>query len=199
MERQNRPIILWMTSRSRSSMVSQIFARHGVFWGDTQKQSAGYDTYENQNIKALQKKVFGGLRTLEPMIKADVPKIKEFLRELSKYVPAKDTWLMKTGCEFFGAFLPLNPYNVFIYRDPIDVAKSLCTKRPEARWPRDKDATLETINWRYDYMRHMQDKNGGVSVNTDNIIAGDFSEIKEAIEYCGLEYNLQAVEKSIRN
>ena len=41
-----------MTSRSRSSLVSKIFASHGVWWGNTPKTSRGYQTYENQIILA---------------------------------------------------------------------------------------------------------------------------------------------------
>ena len=159
MEKQTRPIMLWMTSRSRSSMVSQIFARHGVFWGGTQKQSAGYDTYENQNIKALQKSTFNGLRTLDPIRLPDEDHlVRKFIRDIQKYIPAQGRWSMKTGVEFFNAFLPLKPYNVFILRDPIDVAKSLCKKRADSVWPRDKEALLETLNWRFDYMRELQAK-----------------------------------------
>jgi len=56
----NRPICLWMTSRSRSSLVSKIFANHGVWWGDTLKKSRGYDTYENQVIQKIQKDIING-------------------------------------------------------------------------------------------------------------------------------------------
>lgn len=187
----NRPILLWMTSRSRSSMVSAIFAKHDIFWGDTQKQSAGYDTYENQNIKALQKKVFKNLRGLNPIHVGDP--VDEFLKELNKYVPQKITWSMKTGIEFFNAFVPLNPYNIFITRKAEDVARSLCNKRPGSNY----EEALKTVLWRYDYMKDRQAKYGGVFVDTDKIIAGDFSEIKEAIEYCEVPYDEEAVKRAI--
>ena len=188
----NRPILLWMTSRSRSSMVSSIFAQHGVFWGNTQKQSAGYDTYENQNIKALQKKIFKSLRGLDPI--NDNDPVNEFIKELNKFVPQTRTWSMKTGVEFFNAFLPLNPYNIFITRKTEDVAQSLCNKRPGT----DYDEALRVANWRFDYMRELQAEHDGVFVSTDKIIAEDFSEIKEAIEYCDLEYNEEAAKRAIK-
>ena len=187
-----RPILLWMTSRSRSSMVSSIFAQHGIFWGDTQKQSAGYDTYENQNIKSLQKKIFKSLRGLDPI--NDNDPVNEFLKELNKFVPQTRTWSMKTGVEFFNAFLPLNPYNIFITRKPEDIAQSLCNKRPGSNY----DEALDVVHWRFNYMKELQAEHGGVFVSTDKIIAGDFSEIKEAIEYCDLEYDEEAAKRAIK-
>ena len=53
----NRPICLWMTSRSRSSLVSKIFANHGVWWGNTYAKTKGYEMYENQVIKQIQKNI----------------------------------------------------------------------------------------------------------------------------------------------
>ena len=187
-----KPIMLWMTSRSRSSMVSKIFAKHGVFWGDTQSQSAGYDTYENQTVKAMQKAIFGGLRREDPINENDP--VDFFLTQLEKVTPKDKIWSVKTGVEFLNAFQPLNPYHIYITRTPEDVANSVVKKVPGATY----DDALKTVKWRLAYMQECQEKHGGIFVSTDKIIDGDFSEIKEAIEYCGLEFSQEAAERAIK-
>ncbi len=191
-----RPIMLWITSRSRSSMVSNIFIHHGVWWGNTiatqdyieNNKRKSYVSYENQNIK----KVLLKYKTkhwkkihLTPVFPVD-----GFTRDLAKFLPSDKTWMMKTGVEYFNAFKELNPYNIFIKRTPEDVAKSLSSKRRNVVYG---DA-LHAANWRFNYMDELQEEFGGVSVNTDNIINNDFSEMQQAIEYCGLVFD----EKSAR-
>lgn len=188
-----RPIMLWMTSRSRSSLVSKIFAEHGVWWGDTQvTDPAGYDWYENQTIKALQKRVFGGLRTKNPVVPSIDP-INTFIENLQPLIPNK-RWSVKTGVEFFHAFQPLNPYNVFILRDPKDVADSICRKRPGTDW----NEAFQTALWRFQLMNQYSEKHGGVFINTDNIVAGNTSDIKMAVEYCDIEYDPNAVKRALQ-
>jgi len=188
-----RPIMLWMTSRSRSSLVSKIFAEHGVWWGDTQvTDPAGYDWYENQTIKALQKRVFGGLRTKNPIIPPIHP-VHRFIEELQPLIPNK-RWSVKTGVEFFHAFQPLKPYNVFILRDPRGVADSICRKRLGTDW----DEAFQTATWRFELMKHYSEKYGGVFINTDNIVAGDMTDTKLVVEYCDIIYEPSAVERAIQ-
>jgi len=233
-----KPIMLWITSRSRSSMVSRIFAEHGIFWGNTQRQSAGYDTYENQTIKSLQHK-FKPKWWVDHRspIRAPESVFLEFQRALEKVIPENVIWSMKTGVEYFPAYESLEPYNIFIKRKPEDVAKSLIEKNFSAAFNRTKDSVnktkaltnairgislteihalldktnhelnkkynsliaeaLETITARYEYMDIIQAKHGGIFVDTDKIVNGDFSEIKMAMEYCGIEYNEELTKKAI--
>ena len=194
-----RPIMLWITSRSRSSMVSNIFIKHGVWWGSTiatqdymeNNKRKSYVSYENQNIKKLLlkyktkhwKKVH-----LTPVFPVD-----GFTRDLAKILPSDETWMMKTGVEYFNAFKELNPYNIFIKRSPEGVATSLSSKRRDVIY----GEALDAANWRFNYMDDLQKEFGGVSVNTDNIINGDFTEMKEAIKYCGLNFDEEAARRAI--
>lgn len=196
-----RPIMLWITSRSRSSLVSSMFINHGVWWGNTRvKQEwadpngelTSYISYENQDIKKLLfeyktshwKKVH-----LTPVFA--VPK---FLEKLANIVPANETWIMKTGVEYFNAFQGLDPYNIYITRKPEDVARSLCEKRTGTNYQEAVDVAV----WRFNYMQQLQKQFGGVFVNTDNLVQDDFSEVQEAIEYCGLTYDEAAAKGAIR-
>ena len=194
-----RPIMLWITSRSRSSMVSNIFIKHGVWWGKTvatqnwreNGKHHSYVSYENQNIKALMKKY--KLSHWKKVHMTPVFHVDGFITDLAKIVPKDQTWMMKTGVEYFNAFKELNPYNIYIKRSPEGVAKSLSTKRPDATY---KDA-YEAAVWRFNYMDQLQEQHGGISVNTDDIIKDDFTQMQQAIEYCGLEWSEEAAREAI--
>ena len=194
-----RPIMLWITSRSRSSMVSNIFIHHGVWWGDTiatqdyieKGKPKSYVSYENQNIKALLFKF--KQRHWKKVHLTPVFPVAGFTQALSKIVPTDKTWMMKTGVEYFNAFKELNPYNIYIKRSPEGVANSLSSKRADVKYQDAYDAAV----WRFNYMDQLQEQYGGVSVSTDSIIDDDFSEMKEAIEYCGLEFDEEAARRAI--
>lgn len=187
-----RPIMLWITSRSRSSLVSKIFINHGVWWGDTYAEISGYEMYENQNIKTLLKKY--KTNYWKKVHLTPVFPVKGFVDDLAKLVPENGSWMMKTGVEYFNAFTELKPYNIFIKRPAEDVAKSLSSKRSDVKY---EDA-LHAARWRFDYMDKLQEEFGGVDVNTDKIIAGDFMEIKEAVEYCGIPFCEEAARRGIK-
>ena len=194
-----RPILLWITSRSRSSMVSNIFIHHGVWWGDTvatQNWTEGgnrksYISYENQNVKKILMKY--KTKHWKKVHLTPVFPVDGFTRDLAKILPSDKTWIMKTGVEYFNAFKELNPYNIFIKRTPEGVAKSLSTKRRDVVYKDAYDAAV----WRFQYMNDMQQEHGGVSVDTDKIVEGDFSEMQQAIEYCGIEFDLEKAKEAI--
>lgn len=198
-----RPICLWMTSRSRSSLVSKIFANHGVWWGNTYAMTKGYQMYENQNIKRIQKEIIKPKKGILPFceeLELTEEVVNKFHESLERYISqqmqsittARGKWSMKTGVEYFNAWKDLNPYNVFIKRDPDEVAKSIVEKGIGGY-----QQALAATHWRYNYMDRIQDRYGGVFVNTDKIINGDYTDIKQAIAYCGIEYSKPYVEKSI--
>jgi len=196
-----RPILLWITSRSRSSLVSKIFINHGVWWGNTIAKEAflvdgaesSYITYENQDIKTLlhdYKTRYWHKVHLTPVS----PQWNiEFENDLAAFLPTNKTWMMKTGVEYFNAFKDMNPYNIFIKRNAEDVAQSLCNKRPDANY---KEA-LEVAEWRFNYMDGLRHQHGGVVVDTDRIVHGDFSQVQEAIEYCGLRYEEESANGAV--
>lgn len=191
----HRPIMLWMTSRSRSSMISAIFAAHDIYWGNKQKTTHGYKVFENLDATKLQNiynKLWG--RPYKQPVCANPKIFEKFQNELKATIPANRPWVVKTGIEYFSAFESLNPYNVFIVRNPEDVAQSLCDKRPDG----DFNIALEAIKWRYNYMNEIQKQNGGVFVDTDKTIAGDFDDIQKALQYCDINYDKEKTKNAIR-
>lgn len=188
-----RPIMLWITSRSRSSMVSAIFIEHGVWWGNTPATISGYQMNENQNIKALLKRYKDQYWKKVHLTPVPTKWNKQFIKDLSKIVPSDQIWMMKTGVEYFPAFKDLNPYNIFVYRNPEDVARSLCEKRKDVKY----DDALFAAKWRYEYMHNLQTEYGGVFVDTDKTIQGDYTDIQTALAYCSINYDVEAVKRAI--
>lgn len=189
-----------MTSRSRSSLVSKIFANHGVWWGNTFKMSKGYETYENQVIKKIQKDIIkpknGILPYLEELAFTEETQ-QRFHQSLKQHVEKTmpkncEKWSMKTGVEYFNAWKDLNPYNIFIKRDTRGVANSIAEKGIG-----DYRHAFIVAQWRFDYMDRIQEKFGGVFISTDDIIKGNYKGVREAMEYCGIDYNERAVESAI--
>ena len=173
------PIALWMTSRSRSSMIAGIFAAHGVFWGKKQTQTAGYDTFENEPVKVVLKKHYGLPLCAMPATKP------EFITDIYATVPQNETWMIKTGIEYFDAMQPMIPFNIYLLRKPEAVAKSLCQKRPGCNY----DEALEIAQWRFNMMRVKYGTVGGAFIDTDRVIAGDFQQLKQAMEFCGIIFD----------
>lgn len=190
-----RPIVLWMTSRSRSSLVSRIFAEHGIWWGDTFVKTKGdYITYENSDIKRIQKNLKIDNSKKLPFCKEIHPDQEtrdRFKRELTRVVHPSKRWSMKTGVEYFNLWSDLKPYNIFIYRNPEDVAKSVFEKGGES-----VEGAYNAAIWRYDYMKQCRDKYGGEWIDTDDIVRGDYTKVEKALAYCDIIYDRKKLEKA---
>jgi len=161
-------------------MVAAIFAAHGLYWGARQQQSAGYDTFENQQIKAILKAHYG-----LPFCEFTPVGTTAVLSEILAVVPHDRPWVMKTGIEYFNVFKPLTPFNVFITRPLESVVKSICAKRKGA----DPEVARQAAEWRYTQMKILHQQYGGVWIDTDRVVSGDLTQIREALEYCGVLYD----------
>ena len=196
----NRPICLWMTSRSRSSLVSKIFANHGVWWGNTYAKTKGYEMYENQVIKQIQKNIIKPSNGVLPHCE-ELQLTEEVTKDFHEALKAHhlkdcpkglERWSMKTGVEYFNAWENLNPYNIFIRRAPDGVANSIVEKGIG-----EYQHAFDCVRWRYNYMHRIQERFGGVFIDTDDIINGNYKGVREAMEYCGIDYNERSVESAI--
>ncbi len=174
-------------------MVAAIFIKHGVWWGNTPAQISGYEMNENQKIKGLLKKYKTKYWKKVHLSPVSTQWNKEFTTDLMKIVPNKEQWIMKTGVEYYPAFRNLSPHDVFIYRSPEGVAKSLSDKRADVNY----DEALQVAIWRFNYMEELQKQHGGVFVDTDEIINGDFTSIRNAFEYCNLDFNVDLTKAAI--
>lgn len=168
-----------------------------MWWGgtithqkDSRRSRKGYIEYENSDIKAILKKYrekyWQRIYDKTPAFHVD-----GFTEDIL-CITKRNRFLLKIGVEYFNAFLPLNPLNVFIHRKTEDVAQSITD-----RFGGSYSKALDIVNWRFEQMDMLKEKYGGVSVDTDHIIEGDYSGIRNAIEYCGLKWDQDAISRSV--
>jgi hypothetical protein len=182
-----KPVIILATARTRSSMVASVFHAHGLWFGSTDRLRAGYDSFENSQIKAYLKTTYGELpaRFVDP-----VPGIDKWLDN----VPHGARMAFKCAVAYFPVFKHLNPCWIYVKRDVADTATSFMAKRgPQDTRPR--KAVEAMIAERFALMDELRDRHGGVSVDTDAVMSGDRSTLRRAVEYCGIDYD---PEKTVR-
>lgn len=184
-----KPTLLWITSRSRSSLVAKIFLNHGLWLGDGPVSSGGsYLSYENNYLKSLQKKYNNNSLP----IMQEVKESDSFNENAIKHIGSKNC-CFKTGIEHFNMWKTFEPYNIFIRRDIEEVINSLKQKRPDTNI----EYAREVTQWRYDYMDKCKELYGGVNVDTGKIINGDYKEVYKALEYCNIKPNDELINKSL--
>jgi hypothetical protein len=111
-----------------------------LYCGDKLVQEiTGYTTYENQEIKKIQRHHYRTVPAGELLVPTE-----PFRAAIRQEMEGKDPWMMKTGIEFYKAYEFLKPYNIFVIRDPAGVADSLVAKRPNL----DRDLAFEVAKKR---------------------------------------------------
>lgn len=172
-------------------MVTRIFAEHGVWWGSQMGYSCGYATYENQVIRSALKRLYGV--AVEPPLKVH-PRNREILRVAEATVPEGRRWCHKCGCQYFPALVELFPQAKFIYvrRNLEDAAVSVATKRNAK-----VSVARPIIQKRFEYMAQLQREHGGVFVDTDKVVAGNYSDLRQAFDYCEIEFDPALADRGI--
>jgi len=190
-----RPTLLWMTSRSRSSLVAKIFINHGLWlcdkrvsFGTGVSGGSSYRSYENCYLKSLQKKHNNDSL---PIMK-ETKESDSFNEEVKKHVGSKNC-CFKTGIEHFNMWKAFDPYNIFIRRDLSEVVNSLKQKKPDIN----VESARKVVEWRYQYMDKCKELYGGVNVDTGKIVNGDYKEVYKALEYCNIKPNDELISKSL--
>ena len=178
-----RPIAILCTSRTGSSLIAGIFSAHGLNCG-TPGESLGYTTYESQEVKAVLRSIGewhiaqrGGFRNGEEWISFD----DGHTAALYDVVTQHEIGLIKCGLEYWRALaatwfeLPV----IKIRRDLDSAAQSVADKRGE-----DFETVREIVRKRFGQL----DTIPGVTVNTDDVIAGDLTTLRGAFDYCGIDF-----------
>ena len=201
-------VLILCTPRTGSSIVSQIFWRHGCW---VSKQTAkyvnqfGYTTYEDRSIRTVvkrqwtdylkkfkHKKVNGApivpskryLDNIKVIVNRTVPKNVEF-------------WMFKTSAQSYPLFIQFDPIFIFVDRDEDQAVQSLYDKSLVREQYRSKDEMRKIYRRRMDTMSNIKEEHGGEWVNTDELMSGDYNSIQRAVEYCGLEYDPELVDASL--
>lgn len=175
-------ILLMMQSRSGSSMVASIFDAHGYeTHGSGNPNQFGYKSYEHVAAKKW-------LTSRKKSIDYENGRFCEPLEGVEGVINPNDC--VKMGVEYWPCLRHLAAKVFCIRRDPMQIAKSLQEKRnkrnrslqpPRQMWDmvKRREKMLDTV----------RDESGGVDIHVEPIVAGDFSGLRAAFEFHGLEFD----------
>jgi hypothetical protein len=164
-------IVLLCTSRSGSSMIASMFAASGLNCGEV-SYTQGYCAFENMAMKDHIKAMAKRGRNIFPEWVPALGGTQELAQKLNLQ-------LFKCSVECWKPFEPFSTA-VKIKRNIHSAAKSVTDKNGS-----DYNEAVDMINERY----RLLDGIDGPTINTDKVIAGDLSEVRQAFEYCGLEFD----------
>ena len=171
-------ILILMTARSGSSLVAKIFAAHGYDTGGERVFSCGYETFENAAVNQF-------MRDNKPRLKLTTGQFCDYIPGIEACIPPNG--VVKIGVEYLTLFEKLNPKVIAVRRDVQSIARSLADKRGH---PEQATRGLERVmHLRMSALGRAVDKWDGAWIDTDDIMAGDFSGVRAAFEKHGLEYD----------
>lgn len=182
----DEPILIAAQPRSGSSMTAGIFAFHGVWVGSHRKgdqdNPRGY--FENTKLKNRQK-----TWTRHGAKKGQMGDPKPGWREIVEAIIREDgyeggRWLFKFSALNWRVWHEFDPWWVKCRRDPASCYESC--KRVGFPEPNMTDAERWRVVSLYDAVL---DEIPGVDVDTQAVSQGDLTTIREAIEYCGLDFD----------
>jgi hypothetical protein len=166
-----------MTARSGSSLVAKIFAAHGFDTGPEKVFSHGYETFENAEVNKWIAENKHRLNKVTGVPCRYVPGIEKIVKSNS---------VVKTEIEHAGLFCKLNPKVIAVKRNVRAISQSMADKRGK---PWEAGGCVGGVKARLAGMDKIVAEWGGATVDTDELIAGDFTSIREAFEHHGLEFD----------
>lgn len=199
-----RLALVLCSPRTGSSLVAQILWRHGCWLpeDDTGKVNQhGYTSYENQAIKEVARRQwfdYHATRTKQfgVMMQPNARHCEAVAAVVRATVPY-GTWLHKTAVEFYPLFIQFDPRIVLIRRNEDTAVESMAAKQRKSVQRADPDEIRAIHRRRMALMAGLEQEHGAVWVDTDALIAGEYDDIRAAVEYCGLVYDQGQVDRSI--
>lgn len=193
----SEPILIMAMPRSGSSMTAGIFAAHGV-WTGTSKPPSEVNpkgTFEQQAIKRLIIKSEGD-SVAEGRMSCYNENIHERIIELRDADGYEGgPWLWKGSALYSPLFVHFRPKWVVCRRDKEASFASIRDSRLFGN--RIDDARLRrVIDIHHDAMDGLL-LFGAAEVDTKAVANGDFTTIRAAVEYCGLEFDEKATREFV--
>lgn len=188
-----RPVVILMTSRTGSSLVAGIFAKHGLWHGPTYTThppfGEPYKTFEVADLKPWLRSNYG-LNGCEfvPDDRAD-----EFRSVVDGVMPSDQRWMAKLGVMFWPLFRQFKPHVVVVKRD---LCASVDAAMARAK-DNDRGKAEKAISRRYELMDEVIAETGGSVVVTDELIAGDITGISAALRQCGIEPDETIIKQAV--
>jgi len=187
-------VVILAPPRSGSSVITSIFAGHGLSLGRADSvNSYGYRTFENKEIRQSINHI---THMVGPADKAFTSghgpnHVKSIFERL---IPRGD-WCFKAGPQYWDVIRDAFPdaKGVLIYRNPESII---------IQSHRDKTGKLESdVRWWVDQfvdkMARIHDEFRFPYIYTDEVMAGDYSSLRDAMDYCGLEFDPAIADKRI--
>ena len=171
-------VLLFMMSRSRSSMVTRVFVEHGYHWSSTGvcdtprgRQVPRYDSYENDEIWRFLNERVGPARG-KLLEWPDFETLDDFVTLVDRELPSDRPCVWKGAVEYancwYKAGFGINGFA--ITRSPLEVFEAL-----KARGKRPEDA----YQWVVKRRRLLRDL-GVPEIDTDELVMGDYTSLERA-------------------
>lgn len=174
------PILLHFISRTGSSLIAQMFRVHGIWVAQRQPNKYGYIPYGE--IEHVINQYFH---------KSGVRGNPQRLRELCAECVASDMrWLMKHPIQEYEVAAEAFPerFNLFLRRDIDNATRSLIDKtgQPE-KW----DHSRRVREHGFAQMERRAAEDGGVVIDIDSVMAGNYATLRQAFEYCEIPFHVE--------
>lgn len=186
-----KPIVLLTVPRSGSSMTASIFHAHGVWSGPT-KEADEYNPHGYYESIPFLKEVHAYTKyaTYPDINNYNIGWRKKVRSIMHKYGYPGGPWFMKHSARHFALWNDFKPKFVCIIRKEESIRQS---------WKKINKARNTKISIRKDLeaMAYLRKNVDHTCVFTDDVVRGDYSSLRQAFEYCGLEFNPEIAKEKI--
>lgn len=175
------PIVILGAPRSGTSMTAGIFAQHGVWTGTCRPANSrnpkGF--FESEPMREVMLEHFGRL-----VHEAREAEYKDGMRPIIEEAMRADgyeggPWLVKLSALYWPMYLDFDPTWVLVRRD---VEATIRSGRHSGY-----NSNPDSVPLHHEVMDRIRDEHGGVGVDTDAVVRGDYSTLERAFDAAGLD------------
>lgn len=184
-------ILIVACPREGSSLVTSIFANHGLWTGDTARENQwGYKPYENIRISQFIKQHWIAPTRFGAKPGPDLKGI--VLNE----IPADQRAVIKTFVNMWEVWYDAFPDADFVLARR-DYESALASAVQKSN-PRSRDHAAKIIARRHERLDEISRLTGRPIINTSRLVEGDYSALEKAFSDCGLTMDPEIVRATIK-
>jgi len=181
-------IVILSLPRSGSSMVTAIFRKHGISIGcKGYENEFGYQTHENTKIRRAVNEITH-VSGLPPVKKFKSNFGAEHIRKIFRSMP--NNWVYKVG-----------PQDHDVLKAAFPDAKFVCVKRDIENTTmsqhKKRGGNVDSLREHNVLVMEQMKSFGYPFVDSDAVIAGDYSTLESAFDYCGLNFDPRIADQCI--